>query len=120
VSLQAAVQVGSGWSAVVSRSLSFGGPVLPAPVITAPPEGSVVRGPVTVTGTAEPGLRISVRLRDQNGVYTWAITAAGADGAWSAVVDPAPLVAGPLVLEVVGRDLASGSWTLITSRSLSK
>ena len=120
VSLQAAVRVGSGWSAVVSRSLSYGGPGLPAPVITAPSEGSVVSGPITVTGTAEPGLRISVRLRDQNGAFTWAMTAAGAGGAWSAVVDSTPLAAGPLVLEVVGRDLASGSWTLITSRSLFK
>ncbi len=120
VSLQAAVRLGSGWSYVVTRSLGYGGPLLPPPVITSPAEGSAVAGPVTVTGTAEPGLRISVRLRDQNGTFTWAMTTATSDGSWSAVVATDPLAAGPLVLEVVGRDLASGSWTHIVSRGLSK
>ncbi len=118
VSLQAAVRTGSGWSYVAVRSLSYGGPVLPAPVITAPAEGATVTGPVTVTGTAEPGLRISVRLRDGSGAFTWTMTTAAPDGSWSAVVDAGPLLPGALVLEVVGRDPASGSWTLITSRGL--
>lgn len=120
VLLQAAVRVGEGWSAIASRSLSYGGPLLPPPVIEEPADGSPVSGPLTVKGAAEPGLRISIRLRDQNGAFTWAMTTAAGDGSFSAAVNPGPLAAGPLVLEVVGRDPASGSWTHIRSRGLWK
>jgi subtilisin-like proprotein convertase family protein len=58
----------------------------PPPTITGPADGSRTTGhTVTVTGTAEPGLRVPV-IADGAGLGGFATALAGSDGRWTAVI----------------------------------